>query len=163
MRPWPIRPVSDESYWELKTLAEMSREEWEGLCDGCGRCCLHKLEDEETGRLAYTAVACRLLDTESGRCGDYPNRQDKVPDCLVLDPETAGAFGWLPQSCAYRRLAEGRGLASWHPLVSGDPESVHRAGISVRGRVVSEEHVPSSQLHEYVIHWIKGGLRGPDA
>ncbi len=155
--------MPDAPYWELKTLAEMSREEWEGLCDGCGRCCLHKLEDEDTGRLAYTAVACRLLDTETGRCRDYPNRQEKVPDCLVLDPERVGTFGWLPESCAYRRLADGRGLASWHPLISGDPETVHRAGISVRGRVVSEDHVPSSHLHEYVIHWIKGGLRGSDA
>jgi uncharacterized cysteine cluster protein YcgN (CxxCxxCC family) len=155
--------VPDEPYWERKTLAEMSREEWEGLCDGCGRCCLHKLEEEESGHLAYTAVACRLLDTRTGQCSDYPRRQDKVPDCLVLDPGRVSEFVWLPQSCAYRRLAEGRGLASWHPLVSGDPETVHRAGISVGGRVVSEAHVPASHLHEYVIHWIKGGLRGPDA
>ncbi len=152
--------MGEPGFWEAKRLEELTHAEWEALCDGCGRCCLHKLENESDGRLAYTAVACRLLDTENGGCTDYAHRQDRVPDCLVLDPASIGAFGWLPESCAYRRVAEGRGLATWHPLISGDPDSVHAAGISVRGRVISEEHVPPDHLHEYVIHWIKGDRRG---
>jgi uncharacterized cysteine cluster protein YcgN (CxxCxxCC family) len=156
----PGRPVAEPAFWEAKRLEEMSRSEWEALCDGCGRCCLHKLEDEGNGRLAYTAVACRLLDVENGGCRDYPQRRKHVPDCLVLDAANIKAFGWLPESCAYRRLAEGRPLAAWHPLVSGDPESVHAAGISVRGRVISEDNVPPDHLDEYVIHWIKGDRRG---
>ncbi len=142
-------------FWSRKTLKQMSPEEWEALCDGCGRCCLHKLEDEHTGRLYYTRVACRLLDITSCRCTDYPARRERVPDCVRLEPDTIGDASWLPGTCAYRRLAEGRPLAWWHPLVSGDPETVRRAGISVAGRVLAEEHVAPEGLDEHVIRWIR--------
>jgi len=142
-------------FWSRKTLKQMSPEEWEALCDGCGRCCLHKLEDEDTGRLYYTRVACRLLDITSCRCTDYPARRERVPDCVRLEPDTIGDASWLPGTCAYRRLAEGRPLAWWHPLVSGDPETVRRAGISVAGRVLAEEHVAPEGLDEHVIRWIR--------
>ncbi len=147
--------MAERPFWERLTLAEMSDAQWESLCDGCARCCLIKLEDEDSGEVAYTGVACHLLDLDACRCTRYPERHELVPDCVRIGPEEASAFAWLPTTCAYRILAEGGDLPSWHPLVSGDPESVHRAGISIRGRALSEAHVHPDGLDEHVIRWVE--------
>ncbi len=138
-------------FWKTKRLSEMTRPEWESLCDGCGRCCLHKLRYEDTAELAYTNVACRLLDLNTCLCSDYANRRRRVPDCVQLTPQSLRQIDWLPPSCAYRRVAEGKGLAWWHPLVSGDPETVHSAGISVRGRAVGEKR--AGPLDHHIVEW----------
>lgn len=144
----PLRP----RFWERVPLQRMTTAEWEALCDGCGRCCLNKLEDPETHEVAYTRIACRLLDGESCRCTQYPIRRQFVPDCVVLTPETLPRIAyWMPPTCAYRLLHEGRPLPSWHPLVSGDPESVHAAGISVRGRTLPEYEVPEAEWEDHII------------
>lgn len=128
-----------EPFWKTKTLEEMSSAEWESLCDGCGKCCLSKLEDEDTGDIYFTSVACRLFNADTCRCNDYANRLAKVPDCIGLTPANVRTIAWLPGTCAYRLVAQGRDLYAWHPLVSGDPDSVHSAGISMRGRVTASE------------------------
>lgn len=140
-------------FWEDKRLDEMTHEEWEALCDGCGRCCLLKLEDEDTGEIMTSDVRCQLLDGTSCRCTDYPNRKRKVPDCIKLDLDNVEAISWIPTTCAYRRLAEGKGLAWWHPLVSGDPQTVIDAGISVSGRTVAEQDVPPNDWENHIASW----------
>jgi uncharacterized cysteine cluster protein YcgN (CxxCxxCC family) len=134
-------------FWEQKPLDRMSRAEWESLCDGCGKCCIHKLEDEETGEIHATNVACRLLNRRTAMCSDYRNRQAYVPECVRLTPAKLRDIDWLPSTCAYRLIDEGKPLADWHPLISGDPESVHRAGISVRGWTVSEDEAGDLENH----------------
>jgi uncharacterized cysteine cluster protein YcgN (CxxCxxCC family) len=141
------------SFWTEKSLAEMSAEEWESLCDGCGKCCLNKLEDVDTGRVYYTDVACRLLDVQTCRCSDYANRQRRVKDCIKLRPQDAAAYAWLPSTCAYRLIAAGKSLPDWHPLISGDPDSVHRAGQSVRGRVLTEREVGEADYPDRLVSW----------
>lgn len=143
----------DERFWETKTLDQMTDAEWESLCDGCGRCCLQKLEDEDTGEVHFTRVSCRLLDVESCRCSDYENRFEKVPDCLLIKPLSEEKLSWLPESCAYVKLSRGQPLENWHPLLSGDPKSVHSSRISVSGRCISETEVPVSEFIFHLIEW----------
>lgn len=147
--------TDERPFWQRLSLHEMDQTQWESLCDGCARCCLIKLQDEDSGEVAYTGVACHLLDLGACRCTRYPERHELVPDCVQLGPEQAAALRWLPTTCAYRILAEGGDLPDWHPLVSGDPDSVHRAGISIRGRALPETHVHPDGLDEHVIRWVK--------
>lgn len=140
-------------FWR-KPLSALTETEWESLCDGCGRCCLVKLEDEETAEVHYTDVACTLLDAGSCGCSNYPERQAHVPDCVKLTPEALDGISWLPPSCAYRLVAEGRDLMWWHWLVSGDRETIHAAGVSVRGRVAaSEDDVAVDDLPGHIVKW----------
>ncbi len=141
-----------DRYWETVPLSKMTRAEWEALCDGCGKCCLNKLEDEDTGQVALTRVACKLLDDESCRCSSYHNRHQFVPECIVLDAQTIDKhMYWLPQTCAYRLLHEGRPLYDWHPLISGRAQSVHDAGVSVQGLTVSEANTPDDDWEDHII------------
>lgn len=143
------------AFWEEKQLAEMSAEEWDALCDGCGKCCLHKLQDEEDEQVYYTDVACAYLDLASARCSDYANRLHKVPACLNLRPSDVQQFHWLPNTCSYRLLAYGQPLPAWHPLVSGHPDSVQAAGVSVAGRVISETAAAAADLEERIVFWVE--------
>ncbi|MBT8087426.1 MAG: YcgN family cysteine cluster protein [Gammaproteobacteria bacterium] len=141
-----------DQFWKRKSLAELNQAEWESLCDGCALCCMHKLEDEDTGEIFYTDIACRLLDVKTCRCTDYAARAKRVADCLVLSADTPEAFRWLPESCAYRRLADGKDLPEWHPLITGDPDSVHEAGISMLGRAVPEKDVDDWDVLQLLSH-----------
>lgn len=142
-------------YWYAKPLGEMSRAEWESLCDGCGKCCLHKLQEEDTDDVYYTKIACRFLDHDNCRCQDYDRRQELVPGCVTLTPDSLAEHWWLPDTCAYRLLAEGLPLFDWHPLISGDPNSVHAAGMSVKGKVLAEGSVPEEDYEDYIVRWIR--------
>lgn len=141
----------EDRFWETRCLEEMSPAQWEALCDGCGRCCLQKVEDPEDHAVFYTAVACRFLDIHSCCCTAYARRTKAAPDCLVLTPRTGGQYHWLPRTCAYRLLAEGNELPSWHPLISGSRESVHAAGISLRDKAISEQYVHPDDLDAYIL------------
>lgn len=143
--------IRQQPFWQHKTLAEMSAAEWESLCDGCGKCCLAKLQDWETGEVSYTNVACRLLDLDTGRCRRYARRHRSVDNCVRLSAENVPDLAWLPSTCAYRLVARGEALPDWHPLVSGDPQSVHASGYSVRGRVVAEGR--SGPLEHHLVEW----------
>lgn len=136
-------------FWDEVPLDKLDRAQWEALCDGCGRCCVHKLEDEETGELFPTNVACKLLDRHSGQCSDYRHRRAYVPECVRLTPKLAATLDWLPETCAYKLRAENKPLPDWHPLNTGDPESVHRAGVSVRGWTISE--VDAGELEDHIL------------
>ncbi len=138
-------------FWQTKPMNKLNREEWEALCDGCGKCCLNKLEDDE-GTVALTRIACRLLDDSTCLCGNYANRHDFVPECIVLTPKTLkDNMYWLPQTCAYRLVYEGRNLYDWHPLISGDPMSVHDAGVSVKGLTIPEFKVDEDDWDDHII------------
>lgn len=142
-------------WWNTLPLQALDAEQWEALCDGCAKCCLHKLQDEETGEIFYTKVRCRYLDEKSCRCGDYAHRSQLMPNCIQLAPDMAGDLQWLPVTCAYRLRARGKPLPEWHPLVSGDPESVHRAGVSIRGRAISDEYVHPDGYDEHIVRWVE--------
>lgn len=141
------------TFWKDKSLDEMSRAEWESLCDGCGKCCCIRLEDEDTGAIYITDVVCKLFDAQSCRCTDYLNRSLKVPDCVTLTPANTPQLHWMPQTCAYRLVANGEDLPDWHHLVSGSRESIHEAGMSVQGAVVSELNVAEEDHPHRIVIW----------
>lgn len=156
-----VNPPAAEPFWRVKRLDEMTASEWESLCDGCGRCCLLKLQDEDSDRIYYTDVSCRLLDCDSCRCTDYANRKAQVEDCVQLTPKTVEEIGWLPPTCGYRLVRDGKDLKWWHPLVSGRAETVHEAGISVRGRVSkSEVDATLDEMEERIVSWPARGGKG---
>ena len=141
-------------FWKTKSLEEMTAAEWESLCDGCARCCLVKLEDEDTGEIHFTDIGCTLLDAKACRCRDYRRRSRRVPDCVRLTPAVVRTLSWLPVTCAYRLVSEGKDLPDWHPLASGSPESVHEAGVSVRGRVyAAEDDIAQDLWPERIVRW----------
>ena len=143
----------DVPFWKSKSLEELTSTEWESLCDGCGLCCLNKLEDWDTGAVAFTSVRCRLLDGTSCQCSNYPERQSIVPECIQLTPDMVEDLGWLPPTCGYRLVRDGADLYWWHPLISGDPETVHQAGISARDKTVNEMDVDVEDFEDYLVDW----------
>ena len=144
--------MADKPFWKSKSLTEMSKEEWESLCDGCGKCCLIKLEDAETKELFYTDVSCHLLDTKTCQCKNYSKRKQLVGDCLQLEVDDVEEFKWLPKTCAYRLLYEGKDLPDWHYLISGYKNTVHKKKMSVQNRVVSETEV--IEIAERIVDWV---------
>lgn len=142
-------------FWKHYGLTELNSAEWEALCDGCGLCCLIKLEDEEIQEIAYTKVACKLLDCQTGHCSNYAKRQQYVPDCIQLTPEKLAEIRWLPSTCAYRRLEEGKSLPNWHYLISGSRQSVIKARKSAAGRCVSEVDVHEHDIEDYIVRWVR--------
>jgi uncharacterized protein len=144
--------MDDPPFWKTKGLDEMTPAEWESLCDGCGKCCLMKLEYEDTGEIDWTNVACHQLDHKTCRCKAYALRRVLVEDCVSLTPDNIDQITWLPATCGYRLVNEGRDLYWWHPLVSGDPDTVHEAGISVRGRIIAENR--AGELEDHVVRWV---------
>ncbi len=144
-------PASDQPFWKTKKLGQMTQAEWESLCDGCGKCCLNKLIDVDTDKLYFTNVVCKLLDTKSCQCTKYPERHKHVKDCVQLTPRNVKKLRWLPETCAYRLVAEGKDLYAWHHLVCGDRKAVHKAGVSVRGRVISETE--AGDLEDHLVEW----------
>lgn len=149
----PSAPPEERPFWERKALSEMSEPEWESLCDRCGKCCLIGLEDEDTGEIYLTDVACKLFDSAACGCSDYSNRAQFVPDCVKLTPDNVPSLSWLPKTCAYRLVHEGRPLFWWHPLVSGDPETVHEAKASVKGKTRPEGRIKMRGLIRRITTW----------
>jgi len=147
--------VLRDGFWETIALEDLTKPEWEALCDGCGRCCLLKLEDEDTREIAFTNVVCRLFDDKTCQCGQYALRKQMVKGCVILTPENIGRNAyWMPATCAYRLRHEGKPLYDWHPLVSGDPDSVHDSGFSMRSKVIFEDEIDEDDLEDYVIDGI---------
>jgi uncharacterized cysteine cluster protein YcgN (CxxCxxCC family) len=140
-------------FWKTKTLEEMSKTEWESLCDGCGKCCLNKLEDWDTAEIYWTNIGCELLDCDSCRCKDYENRFEIVSDCIQLTPQVVRTLTWLPPTCGYRLVRDGEDLFDWHPLISGNPETVHEVGVSVRGRVVPDNGKQADEYENHLVDW----------
>lgn len=150
MPPSSLQPAP---FWQTTSLADMTTDEWESLCDGCGKCCVIKLEDVDDGAIYYTDVGCKLLDAGTCRCKDYDNRKSIVSDCVILTPQTLDALPWMPKSCAYRRLHEGRGLPDWHPLVTGDADSTNKAGKSVQGKIFTEGDIADDDYPDHIKDW----------
>ena len=148
-----MKPTHVNKFWRTKSLSQMTNEEWEALCDGCARCCLNKLEDWDSGEIYWTNVACQLLDHQTCRCKDYDKRQSLMPDCIQLTRKKIIEITWLPPTCAYRLIYEGKELFDWHPLVSGDPNSVHEANISVSGKIIAEDDMDAEELENHIVDW----------
>lgn len=144
-----------QQFWQQKSLHEMSQSEWESLCDGCAKCCLIKLQDEETNEVAYTNVTCQYMNFDDCSCTEYLRRNELVPHCVWLKPEMVDEFFWLPESCSYRLVAEGKDLPEWHHLLCKDKQRIHECGASVKNKVYSEAHIPEEEIEEYIIHWVK--------
>ena len=155
-------PMQQTGFWTNKPLPEMSKSEWESLCDGCGKCCVLKLEDVDSGEIFSTDVGCRLLNCENARCMNYDNRQIEVPDCVVLTPDNLSYLSWMPKSCAYRLVHEGSPLPDWHPLISGRPDSVREANISVAGRILPEAAVEETDLIDHIVNWDESFIEAPE-
>lgn len=153
MRPSMKANMTDAPFWKTKNMAKMSREEWESLCDGCGKCCCIRLEDEDTGQIYITDVACKLFDPNRCQCSDYPNRSARVPDCVTLSPDNVSQLHWMPQTCAYRLISEGKDLPDYHHLVSGSRDTIHEVGMSVQDAVTSEELVDEEHVPSRIVIW----------